>query len=64
MAFLRFLLAAAALIAGCASPPPGAESAARVEAPQPKTGERWVYNQINPFNRTIVGFIEKQGLMK
>lgn len=57
-------LAAAVLVAGCAPPyPPAVAPVASVAAPQLEDGERWVYEQINPYNglrvRALTDTVEK-----
>ena len=47
------LLAIAVLIAGCATQQGAIDGPSRIEAPQAKSGDRWVYERINPFNRTV-----------
>jgi len=50
----RIFLLAALLLAGCESYPPVKAPMASVAAPQLKGGERWVYDQIDPYNHTKV----------
>lgn len=47
-------LASLLLVAGCASYPPAPAPMASVPAPQLNGGERWVYEQINPYNNLRV----------
>lgn len=60
----RFILtlASSLLVAGCASYPPAPAPMASVPAPQLTGGERWVYDQINPYNglhvRTLTDTVE------
>lgn len=55
----------AALVAGCASYPPVPAPVATVSAPRLGGGERWVYEQINPYNgllvRTLTDTLEASG---
>ena len=52
---IRGLFCIAALVAGCATPQDTIrEPTARIEAPLLRSGERWIYDRINPFNRTVV----------
>ncbi|HUJ88482.1 MAG TPA: hypothetical protein VLX30_16655 [Burkholderiales bacterium] len=55
-------LASLALVAGCASYPPAPAPMASVPAPRLYAGERWVYEQINPYNdlrvRTLTDTVE------
>jgi hypothetical protein len=55
-------LASLLLVAGCASYPPAPAPMASVPAPQLTGGERWVYEQINPYNnlrvRTLTDTLE------
>jgi len=48
------LLVSTALIAGCAAPLAPVDSPARIEAPLARSGDRWIYDRINPYNRTLV----------
>ena len=57
------VLALAALLAGCATPyPPAPAPMASVPAPRLEGNERWVYEQINPYNglhmRTLTDTLE------
>jgi hypothetical protein len=47
---------AAGCIAGCAGPIPVVDApVARIEAPAARAGERWSYDEIDPYRRTVVG---------
>ena len=56
------MLASLLLVAGCASYPRAPAPMASVPAPRLNSGERWVYEQINPYNnlrvRTLTDTIE------
>jgi hypothetical protein len=61
---LAALAAAVLVVAGCASPyPPAVAPVASVAAPRLEDGERWVYEQINPYNdlrvRALTDTVEK-----
>lgn len=52
---LAALIAMSVLIlGGCASLPPAPAPVATVEAPRLAAGDRWVYDQINPYNHSHV----------
>jgi hypothetical protein len=55
-------LVSSLLVAGCASYPPAPAPMASVPAPRLHAGERWVYEQINPYNdlrvRTLTDTVE------
>ena len=42
-------------IAGCAQVQPVGVPVARIEAPAPRAGEGWTYDEIDPYRREIVG---------
>ena len=46
---------AAGWLAGCANVQVADAPVARIDAPAQRAGERWIYNEINPYKKEIVG---------